>query len=51
MPAIRLVLPAPLRSLLARGAGSAVVSGFLVVAVLTMVGKIVAFAKDALVAD
>jgi len=51
MPAIRLALPAPLRALLARGSGSAVVSGFLVVAVLTMVGKIVAFAKDALVAD
>ena len=51
MPAIRLALPAPLRSLLARGAGSAMVSGFLLVALLTMVGKIVAFAKDALVAD
>ena len=51
MPAIRLALPAPLRALLARGSGSAVVSGFLVVAVLTMVGKIVAFTKDALVAD
>ncbi|WP_395744971.1 murein biosynthesis integral membrane protein MurJ [Prosthecobacter sp.] len=44
-------MPAPLRSLLARGAGSAMVSGFVLVAVLTMVGKIVAFAKDALVAD
>ncbi|WP_397380523.1 murein biosynthesis integral membrane protein MurJ [Prosthecobacter sp.] len=51
MPAIRLVLPAPLRALLARGAGSAMVSGFLLVALLTMVGKIVAFAKDALVAN
>lgn len=51
MPAIRLTLPAPLRALLARGAGSAMVSGFLLVALLTMVGKIVAFAKDALVAN
>jgi len=51
MPAIRLVLPAPLRALLARGAGSAMLSGFLLVALLTMVGKIVAFAKDALVAN
>ncbi|MHB1083198.1 MAG: murein biosynthesis integral membrane protein MurJ [Prosthecobacter sp.] len=51
MPAIRLSLPAPLRALLARGAGSAMVSGFLLVALLTMVGKIVAFAKDALVAN
>ena len=51
MPAIRLALPAPLRALLARGAGSAMVSGFLLVALLTMVGKIVAFAKDALVAN
>jgi putative peptidoglycan lipid II flippase len=50
MPAIRLALPAPLRSLLARGRGSAVVSGFVLVALLTMVGKIVAFAKDAVVA-
>lgn len=50
MPAIRIALPAPLRSLVARGAGSAVVSGFLLVALLTMVGKIVAFAKDAVVA-
>ncbi|WP_395735462.1 murein biosynthesis integral membrane protein MurJ [Prosthecobacter sp.] len=48
---MRLALPAPLRSLLFRGAGSAMVSGFLVVAVFTMVGKIVSFAKDALVAD
>lgn len=40
----------PLRSLFARGAGSAVVSGFLLVALLTMVGKVVAFAKDAVVA-
>lgn len=51
MPAIRLALPAPLRALFARGAGSAMVSGFLLVALLTMVGKIVAFAKDALVAN
>ncbi len=51
MPAIRLALPPPLRSLLARGAGSAMVSGFLLVALLTMVGKIVAFAKDAVVAS
>lgn len=51
MSSARIALPAPLRSLLARGAGSAVVSGFLLVAVLTVVGKIVAFAKDALVAD
>lgn len=51
MPEIRLALPAPLRALLARGAGSAMVSGFLLVALLTMVGKIVAFAKDALVAN
>lgn len=51
MPAIRLVLPAPLRALLTRGAGSAMLSGFLLVALLTMVGKIVAFAKDALVAN
>jgi putative peptidoglycan lipid II flippase len=50
MPAIRATLPAPLRSLLARGAGSAVVSGFVLVAMLTVVGKIVAFAKDAVVA-
>lgn len=50
MPAIRVALPAPLRSLLARGAGSAVVSGFLLVAMLTVVGKLVAFAKDAVVA-
>ncbi len=50
MPAIRLTLPIPLRSLLSRGAGSVVVSGFLLVALLTMVGKIVAFAKDAAVA-
>lgn len=50
MPAILAALPAPLRSLLSRGAGSAVVAGFLVVALLTMVGKIVAFAKDAVVA-
>ena len=50
MPAIRAALPAPLRSLLARGAGSAVVSGFVLVAMLTVVGKIVAFAKDAVVA-
>ncbi len=50
MPAIRIALPAPLRSLLARGAGSAMVSGFLLVAMLTMVGKIVSFAKDAVVA-
>ena len=47
---MRLALPAPLRSLLARGAGSTVVSGFLIVAVMTMVAKIVAFAKDAVVA-
>ncbi|MBN8417868.1 MAG: polysaccharide biosynthesis C-terminal domain-containing protein [Verrucomicrobia bacterium] len=51
MPEIRLALPAPLRAFFARGAGSAMVSGFLLVAVLTMVGKIVAFAKDALVAN
>jgi putative peptidoglycan lipid II flippase len=51
MPAIRAALPAPLRALFARGAGSAMVSGFLLVALLTMVGKIVSFAKDALVAD
>ncbi|MDZ4404175.1 lipid II flippase MurJ [Prosthecobacter sp.] len=50
MPAIRIALPATLRSLLARGAGSAMVSGFLLVAMLTMVGKIVSFAKDAVVA-
>jgi putative peptidoglycan lipid II flippase len=50
MPAILAALPAPLRSLLSRGAGSAMVSGFLMVALLTMVGKIVAFAKDAVVA-
>ncbi len=50
MPAIRIALPATLRSLLARGVGSAMVSGFLLVAILTMVGKIVAFAKDAVVA-
>lgn len=50
MPAIRLALPTPLRSLLARGAGSAVVSGFVLVAMLTVVGKLVAFAKDAVVA-
>lgn len=50
MPAIRIALPAPLRSLVARGAGSTMVSGFLLVAMLTMVGKIVAFAKDAVVA-
>ncbi|MFN0078882.1 MAG: murein biosynthesis integral membrane protein MurJ [Prosthecobacter sp.] len=50
MPAIRIALPIPLRSLLARGAGSAMVSGFLLVAMLTVVGKIVAFAKDAVVA-
>ena len=48
---MRIALPAPLRSLLARGAGSALLSGFLVVAVMTMVGKIVAFAKDAVIAD
>lgn len=40
----------PLRALLARGAGSAVVSGFLLVALLTVVGKIVSFVKDAVVA-
>ncbi|MDI1314193.1 lipid II flippase MurJ [Prosthecobacter sp.] len=51
MPASRLAQPAPLRALLARGAGSAMVSGFLLVALLTMVGKIVAFAKDAVVAS
>ena len=51
MSANRAALPAPLRALLARGAGSAMVSGFLVVALLTMVGKIVAFAKDAVVAS
>lgn len=51
MPASRIALPSALRSLFARGAGSAMVSGFLIVAMLTMVGKIVAFAKDALVAD
>ncbi|MEZ5386104.1 MAG: lipid II flippase MurJ [Prosthecobacter sp.] len=50
MPAINIALPAPLRSLLSRGAGSAMVSGFLLVAMLTMVGKIVAFAKDAVIA-
>ena len=50
MPAIRVALPAPLRSLVARGAGSAVFSGFLLVAMLTMVGKVVAFAKDAVIA-
>lgn len=50
MPAIRLALPIPLRSLLARGAGSVVVTGFVLVALLTLVGKIVAFAKDAVVA-
>ncbi len=50
MPAIRIALPAPFRSLLVRGAGSAVVSGFLLVAMLTVVGKIVSFAKDAVVA-
>lgn len=43
-------MPAPLRSLLSRGAGSAMVSGFLLVAMLTVVGKIVSFAKDAVVA-
>ncbi len=47
---MRVALPAPLRALLSRGAGSTVVSGFLVVGVMTMVGKIVAFAKDAVVA-
>jgi len=50
MPAIRIALPASLRSLVARGAGSAVFSGFLLVAMLTMVGKVVAFAKDAVIA-
>lgn len=50
MPANHLTVPATLRSLLARGAGSAVVSGFVLVAMLTVVGKIVAFAKDAVVA-
>lgn len=50
MPVIRLALPAPLRSLLARGAGSAVVSGFVLVAMLTVVGKLAAFVKDAVVA-
>ncbi|MGV3660534.1 MAG: murein biosynthesis integral membrane protein MurJ [Prosthecobacter sp.] len=50
MPAIRIALPSPLRALLAKGAGSAMVSGFLLVAMLTVVGKIVSFAKDAVVA-
>lgn len=50
MPALRIALFAPLRSLLARGVGSAVVSGFVLVALLTVVGKLVAFAKDAVVA-
>lgn len=50
MSSIRLALPSSLRALLARGAGSAVVSGFVLVAMLTVVGKLAAFAKDALVA-
>lgn len=50
MSSVPVAQTSPLRSLLARGAGSAVVSGFLLVAMLTMVGKVVAFAKDAVVA-
>lgn len=50
MPAIRIVLPSPIRTLIAKGTGSAMVSGFLLVAMLTVVGKIVAFVKDAVVA-
>lgn len=50
MSSARLALPPSLRALLSRGAGSAVVSGFMLVAMLTVVGKLAAFAKDALVA-
>lgn len=50
MPVIRIALPSPLRALIAKGAGSAMVSGFLLVAMLTVVGKIVSFVKDAVVA-
>ncbi len=50
MPEVRIALPSPLRALLSKGAGSAMVSGFLLVAMLTVVGKIVAFVKDAVVA-
>lgn len=50
MPVLSIPLPASLRSLLARRAGSAVVSGFVLVAMLTVVGKLVSFAKDAVVA-
>ncbi|HBJ86444.1 MAG TPA: hypothetical protein DDZ88_21825 [Verrucomicrobiales bacterium] len=50
MSASRVAQPSPLRALLARGARSGMVSGFLLVAILTMVGKVVAFAKDAVVA-
>lgn len=51
MSSISAHIPAPVRSLLARGIGSAVVSGLAGVFVLTLAGKIVAFVKDAMVAS
>lgn len=51
MPSITVHIPVPIRSLLARGLGSALVSGLALVFVLTLAGKVVSFVKDAVVAS
>ncbi|MBE7495803.1 MAG: polysaccharide biosynthesis C-terminal domain-containing protein [Verrucomicrobiaceae bacterium] len=44
-------LPAPVRALVARGLGSALISGLAMVFVLTLTSKVVSFVKDAVVAS
>lgn len=51
MSSISAHLSAPIRSLLARGLGSALLSGLALVFVLTLASKVVSFVKDAVVAS
>jgi putative peptidoglycan lipid II flippase len=51
MSSISAHIPAPIRSLLARGLGSALLSGLALVFVLTLASKVVSFVKDAVVAS